>query len=95
MQEDYKCMRLSHRANILVSAINLRQNGRASKILFISESSSSSSVLFLGTLEELELADAEAPIPPDLEPSRCLSLPTAMAAAPWSQSKDEASSSQD
>lgn len=26
--------------------------------------SSSSSVLFLGTLEELELADAEAPIPP-------------------------------
>ena len=35
MQEDYKCMRLSHRANILLSAINLRQNGKASKTLFL------------------------------------------------------------
>ena len=68
------------------------------EVAYVSPSSSlssSSSVLFLGTRQELELADAEAPIPPDLEPSRCLSLPSAMAAAPWSQSKDEASSSQD
>ena len=56
--------------------------------------SSSSSVLFLGTLEELELADVEAPIsrPP---PSPQGASPTTTAAAPWSQSKDEASSSQD
>ena len=66
MQEDYKCMRLSHRANILVSAINLGQNGRASKILFISESSSSSSALRESPLH-VQGAVFELGLPQDLD----------------------------
>lgn len=58
--------------------------------------SSSSSVLFLVTLKELVLADAEASSTPPRDLSvPSLPLPPIMAATPWSQSEGEASRSQD
>ncbi|XP_058391314.1 melanoma-associated antigen 8-like [Diceros bicornis minor] len=54
--------------------------------------SSSPSVLFLGTLEEV--AAAATPSPPQ-SPQSAWPSPTATAAAPWSQSEGDGSSSQD
>ncbi|ELK29137.1 PREDICTED: melanoma-associated antigen 8 [Myotis davidii] len=57
-----------------------------------SSRSSSPSVLFIDSLEEVSAA--ETPNPPQ-SPQRACPSPHAMAAFPWSQSEDESSSSQD